>query len=172
MLIALTSPINLLHELFTLKGAGTLLRRGATIARHEGLDGVDAARLEALLTESFGRPPQRELLRRGFAHTYLDPHYRGAALLEATDGWGYLSKFAVTRRAQGEGVGRDLWQAIGTDYPRLVWRARRDNPIAPWYEAHCDGLVRTELWTVYFRGIDPDDIPHAVRHALAQPADF
>jgi len=171
-LIALTSPINLLHELFTLRGAGTLLRRGASITRFDGLSGLDRPRLEGLLEESFGRAPRAQLFERNLTHSYLDAHYRGAALIEATDDWGYLTKFAVTRRAQGEGLGRDLWQAIAADYPRLVWRARRDNPVTPWYEANCDGRLRSERWTAYFRGIDADDIAGAVRYALSQPEDF
>lgn len=172
LLVSLTSPINLLQELFTVKGAGTLLRRGALITRCDGLQGIDRQRLTALLTESFGRAPLPQLLDRSFAHTYVDAHYRGAALLDATDDWGYLTKFAVTRRAQGEGLGRDLWQAISTDYPRLVWRARQHNAITPWYEAQCDGRLRNGDWTVYFRGIEASDIAAAVDHAMRQPEDF
>jgi acetylglutamate kinase len=84
----------------------------------------------------------------------------------------YLSKFAVEPEARGEGMGRDLWQAISRDYPALYWRSRPDNPIAAWYDSVCDGLVRSPEWTVYWRGIDTAMIPDVVETACAQPADF
>lgn len=172
LLIAITSPINLLHELFTLRGAGTLLRPGSTILRSDGLAGVDTARLGTLLSASFGRTPAPALWQRPFSHAYVEREYRGAALLQAHPQWGYLSKFAVTRRAQGEGIGRDLWQAVKRDYPRLLWRSRAGNPINPWYEGRCDGRMRVGPWTVYFRGLSPADLPSAIAYATGQPDDL
>lgn len=172
LLVAITSPINLLHELFTMRGAGTLLRRGCQIRRCDGLQGVDRTRLHALLETSFGRPILPALWQREFSDCYLEPDYRGAALLQAHPRWGYLSKFAVTRRAQGEGIGRDLWQAVVRDHPRLLWRSRDGNPIAPWYEARCDGRMRAGKWNVYFRGLSPQDLADAVAYATAQPDDL
>lgn len=172
LLIALTSPINLLHELFTVRGAGTLLRRGAVIQRHEGLAGVDTARLLQMLAASFERSPNPELLQRSYAHCYLESQYRGSALLGQSPFGGYLSKFAVSRQAQGEGIGRDLWRAIVQDYPRMLWRARRHNPISTWYEQQCEGLYRQGDWTVYTRGVPSQELPEAIAFALAQPLDF
>ena len=57
--VAITSPLNVLRELFTVKGAGTLLRRGASVVRHEGWDGVDMARLRELLASTSGRRSRR-----------------------------------------------------------------------------------------------------------------
>jgi acetylglutamate kinase len=54
--VAVTSPLDLLRELFTVKGAGTMLRRGAVFLRQRFAD-VDRDRLTALLSSSFGRPP-------------------------------------------------------------------------------------------------------------------
>jgi acetylglutamate kinase len=172
LLVSLTSPLNLLHELFTVKGAGTLLRRGAPIARHDGLLGVDLQRLRALLGGSFGKPPSQALFARAFAHVYLEQEYRGAAMVQRTALGGYLSKFAVTREAQGEGIGVDLWSALCSDYPTLIWRARRENPIRPWYERQCQGRFDAGEWTVYFRGLAPAQIAQAVDLALGQPVDF
>ena len=47
--ISVTSPLNLLRELFTVKGAGTMLRRGSRILQFPGLQQVDRARLGGLL---------------------------------------------------------------------------------------------------------------------------
>lgn len=172
LLVALTSPLDLLHELFTVKGAGTLLRKGAIIERHEGYEGVDTGRLTLLLESSFGKPLNPSFLKRAIQHAYVEELYRGAALIVRTELGGYLSKFAVTREAQGEGIGHDLWTALTHDYASLFWRARSDNPIRTWYERHCQGRYQAGTWTVYFRGLGPSDVQRAIEHALAEPVDF
>ncbi len=172
LLVTLTSPLSLLHELFTVRGAGTLLRRGARVERHEGLDGVDVPRLATLLESSFGKTLRPNTLERPYSASYIESRYRGAALVMATRLGTYLSKFAVTREAQGEGIGRDLWQVLVAEHPVLFWRARSDNAIRSWYERQCDGRVRAREWTVYFKGLAPERIPEAIGHALAQPLDF
>jgi acetylglutamate kinase len=154
------------------KGAGTLLRKGARITRHAGYDGVDLARLQALLASSFGKPIDRAIFDRPLEHAYLEENYRGAALVLETSLGGYLSKFAVEREAQGEGIGQDLWGALTADYASLVWRARAANPIRAWYERQCEGRFETGTWTVYVRSVRPDQISAAIAFALAQPVDF
>jgi acetylglutamate kinase len=172
LLVTVTSPLNLVHELFTVKGAGTLLRKGARVTRHDGWNGIDKARLSALLESSFGHAPNAALFLRPLAHGYVEADYRGAALVLATPLGGYLSKFAVTREAQGEGIGQDLWNMLIADYRALLWRARASNPIRAWYERHCQGRWSAGEWTVYFRGLTPAQVPDAIAFALAQPVDF
>ncbi|MDH5672911.1 MAG: hypothetical protein OEZ06_12225 [Myxococcales bacterium] len=171
-MISLTSPLNLMRELFTVKGAGTLLRRGAVVERHRGYDGVDTGRLRVLLEASFGRPLRADFFERPVQHVYLERDYRGAALVADTEHGAYLDKFAVTRQAQGEGIGQDLWSALTGDHPALLWRARSDNPIRSWYERHCQGRYDAGAWTVFVRGIDSDRMGSAVRYALSRPEDF
>jgi acetylglutamate kinase len=88
----------------------------------------------------------------------------------------YLSKFAVTLEARGEGVGRDLWRALAAELPRLYWRSRADNPITSWYRDQCDGLQRLDAhgvaWVVLWRGLAPSEIADAIAHASAAPPDF
>ena len=78
----------------------------------------------------------------------------------------------MTREAQGEGIGRDLWQAMRADHRVVFWRARENNPIRSWYEKQCDGRVRIREWTVYWIALRPELIPEAIAHALSQPLDF
>jgi acetylglutamate kinase len=171
LLVAITSPLNLFRELFTIKGAGTLLRRGAVIER-QPFAALDRERLRALLTHSFGRPPVDEFFGRDIAWGYIEEGYRGAALVQETPLGAYLTKFAVDAEAQGEGIGRDLWQALTADYARIFWRARPANPISAWYVKLADGLMRFPEWNVYWRGLAPEDVPAAIQLALAQPNDL
>jgi acetylglutamate kinase len=85
---------------------------------------------------------------------------------------GYLSKFAVDREAQGEGMGRDLWEFFTDDYPTVFWRARPDNPIGAWYAKLCDGLMRFADWHVFWKGLPAERVPAAIEYALAQPVDI
>ncbi|HET6343473.1 MAG TPA: hypothetical protein VFH51_01020, partial [Myxococcota bacterium] len=170
--VAITSPLELLRELFTVKGAGTLLRRGSRISRRDGLGSLDKERLRTLLESAFGRPVVDAFFQKEVACVYLDEDYRCAAVLVDTDQGIYLSKFAVEREAQGEGLGGDLWERVTQDHPVMFWRSRRDNPIDPWYIRQCDGLMRLPTWNVFFKGFAPDRIAGAVAYALAQPPDF
>src|SRR5262249_30852388 len=172
MLVALTSPLQLLRELFTVKGAGTLVKRGSTITRGEGYVAIDTARLRDLLESSFGRAPAEDFFARPITRVFLEESYRGAALILETPLGAYLSKFAVEREAQGEGIGRDLWQVVVAEYPAIFWRARPSNPIAPWYTQECDGMARFPEWHVFWRGMPTERIEECIRWALQQPADF
>ena len=170
--VAITSPLNVLRELFTVKGAGTLLRRGARIVRRDGWDGVDVSRLRDLLASSFGRAPVDVFFRKTPSRVYLEENYRGCAILVETPLGAYLTKFAVSAEAQGEGMARDLWEAIAADNPVVFWRARRANPISEWYVKLCDGLARLPDWTVYWKGIAVEAIPKAIDWAVKQPVDI
>lgn len=170
--IAVTSPLDLLRELFTLKGAGTLLRRGAVIEQRPGFDAVDVPRLRALLAASFGRPPADAFFERAVSRIYLEEGYRGVAIVEETPLGTYLTKFAVEREAQGEGMGRDLWEALALSHRTIFWRARPDNPIGAWYTKLCDGMIRGAEWQVFWKGLATDKVAEAVAWTLARPIDL
>jgi acetylglutamate kinase len=172
MTISLTTPVDLLRELFTVRGAGTLLRRGAVVHTPRSYTEVDIPRVAALLASAFGRPPVDAFFTRPVARIFLDESYRGIAIVADTPLGGYLTKFAVEREAQGEGIGRDVWNKMVADYPTVFWRARPHNPIVAWYERECDGLCRFPDWHVFWRGLPADKVPDAIAHALAQPVDI
>ena len=168
----MASPLELLRELFTVKGAGTLMRRGAVIQRHVGWMAVDVERLRSLLDSAFGRPVHDTFFTKRPEHIYLDDDYRGAAVVLETPLGAYLSKFAVEREAQGEGIGGDLWDTLTAENAVLFWRSRRSNPIDSWYIRQCDGMLRQGEWNVFWRGFAPEDIAPAVAYAMRQPEDF
>lgn len=173
MLASITSPLNLLKELFTVKGAGTLVKLGSDVSRYASFAEVDVERLRRLLESSFGRALDAQFFSdQTPLAVYVEAEYRGAAVVCAGGPAPYLSKFAVEPEAQGEGMGRDLWQAISRDYPALYWRGRADNPIASWYASVCDGMVRSSEWNVYWRGVPTARIPDVIEAALARQPDF
>lgn len=172
MSVAVVNPLHLLRELFTVSGAGTLIRRGSRIESYPNLDRLDHARLGALIASAFGRPLRDTFFHEPVDRVFVEEAYRGAALLRATPVGVYLTKFAVERAAQGEGIGTELWSAMTRDYPAFFWRARPDNSIAPWYVKQCDGMMRFADWHVFWRGLPVQEIEPAIRYALSAPVDF
>lgn len=170
--VSITSPLDLLRELFTVRGAGTLVRRGTQVLCSKTFRDIDQERLGMLLESAFGSRPQPEFYARDINSIYVASDYRGAAVIEDKSLAPYLSKFAVDIQARGEGIGGDLWRALIADQDRFFWRSRQNNPITPWYEGQCDGLVRTGVWTVFWRGLMPGEIPQAVELANNAPKDF
>lgn len=172
MTATVVNPLQLLRELFTVSGAGTLIRKGSRVESHRDFASLDRARLRALIESAFGRLLNPDALDRELERVYVDENYLGAALLAQTPVGVYLTKFAVDRQAQGEGVGGDLWAVMIRDYPSFFWRARATNPIVSWYLKNCDGVARFPGWHVFWRGLAVDRIEPAIRYALAAPNDF
>jgi hypothetical protein len=172
LLISITSPLNLLKELFTVKGAGTLIKRGSAVERHQSYGTLDVPRLKRLLETAFGKGLSSSFFDLPPLAVYVDASYRGAAIVHDAYPAPYLSKFAVLPEAQGEGIGRDIWEVLVRHHAELYWRSRIDNPIASWYVSVCDGMVRRASWQVYFRGLPVELIPEAVAQAEARSADF
>ena len=166
------NPLQLLRELFTVNGAGTLIRKGSRIESHRGLASLDRVRLRTLIESAFGRLLNEGVLERDVERIFVEENYFGAALLSQTPVGIYLNKFAVDRQAQGEGIGGDLWSVMTRDYPSFFWRARPSNPISSWYLKNCDGVARFADWHVYWRGLVIERIEPAIRYALAAPVDF
>jgi acetylglutamate kinase len=178
---SITSPLNLLSELFSVKGAGTLVKTGSTIARLESCAEFDLPRVEQLLERTFSRKLRSDFWHRPLLHVYIERDYRGAAVVQpgpsAYPDIAFLTKFAVERAAQGEGMGRDLWEAVTRDYPSMYWRSRVDNPVLPWYQAQCEGMQREvgpqgAEWQIFWRGVSTDRLSTVISDALNRPVDF
>jgi acetylglutamate kinase len=164
--VSITRPAELAKELFTHKGSGTLVRRGERVLRVTSWDAVDIARLKELIESAFGR----RLLPDYFEHTrllraYVSENYRAAVILTDEGGQVYLDKFAVLDDAQGEGLGRAVWQVMREETPQLFWRSRRGNAVNPFYFAESDGCIKLAKWKVFWYGIDGfDAIERCVAH--------
>lgn len=154
--VSITSAKHLTKELFTHRGAGTLIRRGETIGVQPGIDEEQRHELRDLLERCFGRRLNADY----FDQLQLDrllwssSHRAAAIVTRDENGLAYMDKFAVTPNAQGEGLGLALWHQVRNEYPRLYWRARADNPVNPWYFRQADACIRQDDWLVFGVGFD------------------
>lgn len=153
--ISITAPENLVRELFTHKGHGTLVQRGEAILVARDFDGIDRDRLRALISSCFGRALADDYFeRKRCQRVYVTESYRAAAVITEEAGIAYLDKLAVTSKARGEGLAAKLWARMRADFPRLFWRARDDNPVRSWYFDRADGGMRRGRWVVFWYGIE------------------
>ena len=144
------------RELFTYRGAGTLVRKGEEINAFETPDDATLRRVLELVEKSFANT-----LREGWFETLNSPVVllsksgRAAAIMtRGIGGLAYLDKFIVTSEAQGEGLGAAIWQVVRARYPSLYWRSRNANPVTPWYFQQADSSNRAGQWVVFSIGIE------------------
>lgn len=170
---AITSPEHLASELFTYRGAGTLVRRGFAIKTHED-GGYERGRLAQVISRSFGRTLREDYFEhRDIRRVLVAGDYSAAAVLTNAAPAPYLDKFAVGREAQGQGLAGSLWKRITAVEPSIFWRSRAGNEINPWYASRADGMQRAGEWIVFWRGVQgAADIARAVRHALSLEDSF
>jgi acetylglutamate kinase len=170
--VSITRPSELAKELFTHKGSGTLVRRGERVLRAQRWDELDLPRLRELVESAFGRRLVDDYFERTpLLRAYVSEHYRTAVLLTEVDGVPYLDKFAVLDDAQGEGLGRAVWQVMREETPSLFWRSRHHNAVNIFYHAESDGCYRQEKWKAFWYGLDGfAAIERAVAHcAVREP---
>ena len=168
----MASPLNLLRELFTTRGSGTLVRRGAPLLIVDNLAGLDQSRLAMSISESFGKTLNVDVFDRPIQSAIIERDYRGGAIMTDNEGLPYLSKFWVSREARGEGIARDIWEAAIINHPEIFWRSRENNSFNDWYMKMCHGMQMVSGWRVFWRGLNTEDIPKAVRLATQAPEDF
>jgi len=164
--VAITRPADLAKELFTHIGSGTLVRRGEKVLRAARWDQLDVSRLQGLIESSFGRALMPDYFERTpLLRAYVSEQYRAAVILTDEKEGVYLDKFAVLDDAQGEGLGRAVWNVMREDTPELFWRSRHGNPVNAFYHAEADGFCRQEQWNVFWSGTDDfDEIKRFVAH--------
>jgi len=172
--VSITRPAELAKELFTHKGSGTLVRRGERVLRFESWEGIDKDRMRALIDSSF---TPRHLVADYFERTlpcrvYVSENYRTAMILTMEDGLPYLDKFAVLEEAQGEGLGRAVWQVMRAENPRLFWRSRHGNRINAFYHEQSDGCFKEGGFKVFWYGLGADfgTIERCVAHCAQRKA--
>jgi acetylglutamate kinase len=172
--VSMTKPSELAKELFTHKGSGTLVKRGEKVLRFESWDGVDLARMKSLVESSFGRVLVDDYFEQTRPHRiYVSESYRAAMILTREEGFAYLDKFAVLEEAQGEGLGRAVWNVARDENPQMFWRSRHNNQVNIFYYSESDGCYKQDRWKLFWYGIhDFSDIARCAAHTRTRPASW
>jgi bifunctional N-acetylglutamate synthase/kinase len=170
--VSITKPAELAKELFTHKGSGTLVRRGEKVHTITAWQQIDRLRLRGLIESSFGRTLAPDYFERTRLHrAYVSENYRAAIVLTDEAQGIYLDKFAVLDDAQGEGLGRAVWQVMRDENPRVFWRSRHNNPVNDFYFSEADGCYRINGWKLFWYGFaEFGEIADCVKHCRERPA--
>jgi len=168
----MASPLNLLPELFTTQGSGTLFRNAAKIRSYSRLPKTKIKALKQSIETAFEKPIDPEFFKRPVYRSYIEQDYRGGAIFTQLAGLPYLSKFWVVKAARGERIARDIWEYMCADIPAFFWRSRVGNPFNDWYMRACDGMQLTDGWRVFWKGLDAPEVPRAILAASSAPDDF
>ena len=168
--LSVTSPMNLLEEIFTVKGAGTVFRKGSTMISSE-FQAVESSPLQRLLEESFKKKLKPNALH-AVTQVYLEENHRGAVLLEEQPAGLYLSKFAVGSEARGEGLAQELWDEVCKNHSAFFWRSRVGNSVNAWYDRQADGYYTTGEWMIFWRGMSAPSLPALIAFCESRPVDF
>ena len=80
----------------------------------------------------------------------------------------YLDKIVVLSELKGNGIGKILWALLNGDSSKLVWRAKKTNPINPFYLEQCEGLQRMPDWNIYWYGLSPQELEIGISYCLSK----
>jgi len=153
--VSITSVDNLATELFTHRGAGTLVRQGEQVLVEDKIDASLIPELTDLLENSFHRKMGSGFFDQDDLECLIRSESNGAIAIvrKGVNGLPYLDKFAVTPKAQGAGLGSSVWQTLIHRYPKLYWRSRTGNTLTRWYYEQADTHFSSEQWIAFSRGL-------------------
>jgi N-acetyl-gamma-glutamyl-phosphate reductase/acetylglutamate kinase len=141
--VAVISTANLQRELFTDSGAGTLIRRGYKLFKHQTLDTIGKDRLRQVISERdegirtgkeslAGVLSSLENAKPGDWSIYADEPLDAVAIVSHPEGQiPVLTKLLASRAGVLNGVLDNVWTALHKDHRQLVWTASISPPTAP-----------------------------------------
>ncbi|KAF9577718.1 hypothetical protein BGW38_006886, partial [Lunasporangiospora selenospora] len=133
--VAIISAGHLHKELFTDSGAGTLIRRGFKLFRHNALEQLDKDRLRKILEKEDPEVKSGHVSVSSYLHqlengnqkftAYGDEPYEVLAVVKSDDESGSgvpkLDKFIASKAAVLNNVTDNVWALLSKDYPSLTW---------------------------------------------------
>lgn len=171
--VAIISVDQLQKELFTDSGAGTLIRRGYKLYKHDNIESVGAERLRDLLKNNDeeikgGRKSVAQFfseLSKSPYTIYGDEPFDVVAFVSRPEGEvPVLTKLVATRNGVLNSVNDNVWNQIRKDHKRLVWTARADDENRAWHYERADGSFTRNGRSLFYYGIhDVSEVENVVK---------
>lgn len=191
--IALTSASGLVKELFTHRGAGTMVTKGEAIHVFNSLAEANISKEELCDLLQASNLSAKGLLHESYLEQLLDPNQpqslfklylsetrsAGAILTRGLEGGNvpYLDKFAISEQGLGNGTGDALWNRIAGDHPRFFWRSTKEanKEITAWYmeratAVHSVGIDKMLMFFHSSDGTAPDAVTAECIQVVAKRA--
>ncbi|KAF9164869.1 hypothetical protein DFQ26_000915 [Actinomortierella ambigua] len=174
--VAIISAGHLHKELFTDSGAGTLIRRGFKLFKHQSVDQLDKDRLRKILEAEdpevkAGRTSVSSFLHalensKGGFKAYGDEPYEVLAVVRNDDGKGSgvpsLEKFVASKSAILNNVTDNVWALLSKDYPSLTWVVDQNDENKGWHFDKADGSFNKNGKILFWKGLDSVDTVESV----------
>ena len=160
--VAIISPDSLQKELFTDSGAGTLIRRGYKLFRHDSIDSLGADRLRQVirdrdpdvLAEHQGVTEVLNNLKKTPYTLYGDEPLDVVAIVSHPDGEiPVMTKLLASRNGVLNNVVDNVFNAVRRDHRRLFWTAHADDENRAWHFERADGSFTRSGRTLFWYGI-------------------
>ncbi|GAA6009130.1 hypothetical protein JCM11491_005763 [Sporobolomyces phaffii] len=173
--VAIISPDNLQKELFTDSGAGTLLRRGYKLYKHNSVEAVGQDRLRRVLAErdedvTSGRKSVAQVLgeleKSQAPYTiYGDEPCDVVAIVSHPEGQvPVMTKFLANSNAIQNGVTDNIFNSIKKDFKRLFWTAKADDENKSWHFERADGSFTRNGRSLFYYGVqDAGEVERLVK---------
>jgi acetylglutamate kinase len=157
--VSITSAQELVKELFTHKGNGTYISMGENINHHKTIGSGVKLNVISLLETTFKKKLKDNFFEALELDSVLisDSKQAVAIISKGCNGKPYLNKFAVTSLAQGQGLGKALWQKVLNLYPEIYWRSRINNTINSWYYNQAQSSYKKGNWVIFSCGMSLPD---------------
>ncbi|KAI0281766.1 bifunctional acetylglutamate kinase/N-acetyl-gamma-glutamyl-phosphate reductase [Russula aff. rugulosa BPL654] len=160
--VAIISPDSLQKELFTDSGAGTLIRRGYKLFRHDSIDSLGADRIRQVirdrdpdvLAEHQGVTEVLNNLKKTPYTLYGDEPLDVVAIVSHPDGEvPVMTKLLASRNGVLNNVVDNVFNAVRRDHRRLFWTAHADDENRAWHFERADGSFTRSGRTLFWYGI-------------------
>lgn len=162
--VAIISTSMLQKELFTDEGAGTLIRRGYKLYKHDSVDAVGSTQLRQVFSERdpeviSGRKSVAELFSelKQTPHTiYGDEPFDVVGVVSHPEGeTPVMTKFLPSRNGILNKIVDNVFDAIKKDHKRLFWTAKADDENRAWHFERADGSFTRAGRSLFWYGV-PD----------------
>lgn len=132
----------------------------------------DWEKIVQTIEKSFKKSLQESFSQNDIIKIFYSTDFRGVAIIKNFMETVYLDKLAVLEEHRGIGLGNALLTRIFEEFTQLIWRASHHNPYVNFYYRHCDGLVKSKKWIVFWKNYSLDDIKKVIELILEKPSDF
>lgn len=155
--IVITSALNLLKEIFTVRGSGTFIKSYKINSTTEFED-IQKQKVIELLEDAFSKKVASDYFNDGFEEIFYEENFEGVAIIKKVNNVPYLDKLAVVKHRQETGLGSFLWYEITQKHNKLAWRVNPKNPLNAFYAKKSTGFIKSDEWNVYWRNLNRDEI--------------
>ncbi|OJA08619.1 hypothetical protein AZE42_04837 [Rhizopogon vesiculosus] len=160
--VAVISADNLQRELFTDSGAGTLIRRGYRLFRHDSIETIGADRFRQVIHD---RDPEvitghssvtgvlNDLQKTPYT-IYGDEPLDVVAIVSRPEGEvPIMTKLLASRSGVLNNVVDNVFNAIKKDYRKLFWTAQVDDDNRSWHFERADGSFTRAGKSLFWYGV-------------------